>query len=125
MKSKRSMTLFPVFLTICLALAPGLWAQSRAAQTGCGFYEGATAKVKPAAFVEQVSDNSAVFRDLFHKGSGLDLRRSSFVKAAAGLRRSGLGPESWSQCQANREKNREQRHAPFTFHFCPPLLNQA
>jgi hypothetical protein len=65
MKSKRSMRLFLGFLTICLALAPGLWAQSRAAQTGCGFYEGATPKLKPAAFVEQISDGNAVITGLW------------------------------------------------------------
>ena len=64
MKSKLSMKLFLGFLTICLALAPGLWAQSSTSKTGCGYYEGTTAKLKPAAFVE-VSEGNAVITGLW------------------------------------------------------------
>ncbi len=65
MKNKRSMILFLGFLTTCLALAPGLWAQSSATKTGCGYYEGSTAKLKPAAFVEEISEGNAVITGLW------------------------------------------------------------
>ena len=68
MKNKWSIKLFLGLLSVAAALAPALSAQSvplTGSKVGCGFYEGSTAKLKPAAFVEQVSDGNAVITGLW------------------------------------------------------------
>lgn len=43
MKSKFGIRFWLGLVTICLALAPGLWAQSSlSSKTGCGHYDGTT-----------------------------------------------------------------------------------
>ena len=67
MKSQWSVRLVLGFLTIGVALAPTLRAQSLPlanSKTGCGFYEGNTAKFQPAAFV-QVSEGNAIITGLW------------------------------------------------------------
>ena len=67
MNSKWSIKLFLGILTIGVALAPALRAQSlplASSKTGCGYYQGNTAKFQPAAFV-QVSESNAVITGLW------------------------------------------------------------
>ena len=63
MKNQSSIKLFLALLTVAAALAPALSAQSLPlanSKTGCGYYEGSSAKLKPAAFVEVSEDNAVI-----------------------------------------------------------------
>jgi hypothetical protein len=60
---KNNFSIHFLLVTICLALAPGSWAQSPpASKTGCGYYYGPqhSAKLKPAAFVEVSGDRAVI-----------------------------------------------------------------
>ena len=63
MKNRLSIRGWLGVLTICLALAPGLRAQSKS-QAGCGYDQSPTTKLKPAAFVE-VSEGNAIITGLW------------------------------------------------------------
>jgi hypothetical protein len=112
--NRKRMILLLGSLTICLTLAPGLWAQA-SDRAGCGYYEDTAAKLKPAAFVEASEDNAVI--------TGL-WKAKLIAKGNANIPDGTIIDDGYATWHADGTELLNSSRSPLTSSFCMGVWKQ-